>query len=134
MTIPRVVRRPMAVYGFGMALTVKRIYEPSSEADGYRVLVDRLWPRGVSRDAAELDEWAKELAPSSELRRWFDHDAERFEEFGVAYETELDKAGPALDQLRDRGKDGPVTLLIAARDPVHNHGQVLARVLEDGTG
>lgn len=121
--------RPLRVYGFLIAFTVKRIYESSSEADGYRVLVDRLWPRGVSREDAELDAWAKELAPSAELRRWFDHDPERFEEFGAAYEGELANAGPALVQLRDRGKDGPVTLLIAARDTVNNHGEVLARIL-----
>jgi len=113
---------------------VKRAYDAYSLEDGHRVLVDRLWPRGLSRDDARLDEWAKELAPSTELRRSFDHDPERFEEFSAAYEVELDQAGPALDRLRERSVSGAVTLLTATRDPVYSQAAVLARVLDRGDG
>ncbi|WP_285116175.1 DUF488 domain-containing protein [Leifsonia sp. fls2-241-R2A-40a] len=114
--------------------TVKRIYEPASPDDGYRVLVDRLWPRGISKERAALDLWLKEVAPSTELRRWFHHDAaaegEVFDEFRTRYEKELD-GNPAVAELRRIGDEHPtVTLLVGARDPELDHGVVLKQYLE----
>ncbi|HEY4269542.1 MAG TPA: DUF488 domain-containing protein [Galbitalea sp.] len=108
-----------------MTFTIKRIYEHPSADDGYRVLVDRLWPRGVSKVAAELDEWLKDVAPSTELRVWFDHDPARFPEFMSRYVAELVE-NPAVDALRQRGDGGNhVTLLYGAKDPAINHAVVL---------
>jgi uncharacterized protein YeaO (DUF488 family) len=115
-----------------MAVKIKRIYEPAAKSDGYRVLVDRLWPRGVSREKARLDEWARELAPSTELRRWFGHDPERFEEFRRRYVEELRPQEEKLDALRKRARKGTVTLLFAARDTERNEAVVLADVLRSG--
>ena len=99
---------------------LKRAYEPAEPADGYRVLVDRLWPRGVSKEEAQLDEWARELAPSTELRRWFSHDPARFDEFGRRYRDELAAQATKLNELRGRATGGTVTLVYAARDTEHN--------------
>ncbi len=110
----------------------KRIYEPAEPGDGYRVLIDHVWPRGVSKERAHLDEWAKELAPSDELRRWFDHVPERFTEFRRRYRDELRGHAGELDQLRERAADGPVTVVYAARDEDHNNGVVLAELLRGG--
>jgi len=112
-------------------IAVKRIYEPPSPADGRRVLVDRLWPRGVSKARAQLDAWMKDVAPSPELRRWFDHRPERWPEFRRRYIDEL-KSNPALGALRDMAAAGPVTLLYAARDAAHNEAVVLADRLSTG--
>ena len=92
-----------------MALDVraKRVYDPAEPGDGYRVLIDHVWPRGVSRERAHLDEWARELAPSDELRRWFDHVPERFDEFRARYRDELAAHGELLDELRQRARQGP---------------------------
>jgi uncharacterized protein YeaO (DUF488 family) len=108
----------------------KRAYEPAAPADGYRVLIDRIWPRGVSREQARLDEWARELAPSSELRQWFRHDPARFSEFRRRYESELASQGEKLRELRRRARRGTVTLVYGARDTDHNDAVVLAHVLE----
>jgi uncharacterized protein YeaO (DUF488 family) len=109
---------------------VKRIYNEPSASDGYRVLVDRLWPRGVSKEQAMLDDWLKEVAPSAELRTWFGHEPERFEEFKVRYETELD-SNPAVKRLQALVRDHKtITLLYAAKDPVVNHAQVLLGYLQ----
>lgn len=106
-------------------LTIKRIYEPPADEDGLRVLVDRLWPRGVSKEDAALDLWLKEVAPTPELRTWFGHEPERFEEFSARYRAELE-SNPALDRLLEAARDAePVTLLYAARDPECNHAAVL---------
>ena len=113
-----------------MDVRLKRAYEAPATSDGYRVLIDRLWPRGVRRDEARLDEWAKELAPSGELRRWFAHDPERFEEFRARYRAELADRR-ALLELARRASVGPVTILYAARDQQHNNAVVLADVLRD---
>lgn len=115
-----------------MDVRLKRAYDEPAEDDGYRVLVDRLWPRGVARDRACLDEWARELAPSTELRRWFGHDPARFEEFRRRYETELEKQRATLDELRRRAREETVTLVYAARDTEHNDAVVLADVLRRG--
>jgi uncharacterized protein YeaO (DUF488 family) len=110
---------------------VKRIYDEPAETDGYRVLIDRLWPRGVSKERAHLDEWMKEVAPSTELREWFNHEAPHFAEFETRYRTELD-VNPAVAHLRELGKTHPVvTLLIGARDPQFNQGVVLAEYLAE---
>lgn len=107
-------------------IRIKRIYEAPSQSDGRRVLVDRLWPRGVSKEEARLDEWLKEVAPSSELRRWFDHDPEKFEEFRKRYETELAEKEEAVELLESAAEeDGTLTLLYAAKDGTHNHAVVL---------
>ena len=112
-----------------MAVRSKRAYEPPEPSDGYRVLVDRLWPRGVAKEDARLDEWARELAPSPELRKWFAHDPGRFEEFRRRYLEELAAHGEKLDELRRRARGGTVTLVYAARDTEHNDAVVLAEVL-----
>lgn len=101
-------------------------------SDGWRVLVDRLWPRGVSRDRAKLDEWEKELAPSTELRKWFGHDPSRFAEFRHRYVEELRGRRSELTALRRRARAGPVTLVYGARDSEHNEAVVLAEVLRRG--
>ncbi len=108
----------------------KRIYDPAEPDDGYRVLIDHIWPRGVSREKARLDEWVRELAPSDDLRRWFDHVPERFGEFRSRYRDELTAQGERLDALRER--DGPLTILYAARDREHNNAVVLVELLREG--
>ena len=115
-----------------MAVRLKRAYDPPEPADGYRVLVDRLWPRGVSKDEAHLDEWARELAPSSGLRTWFGHDPEKFEEFRRRYRDELAAHDEKLHELRRRARGGTVTLVYAARDTEHNDAVVLAELLRRG--
>jgi uncharacterized protein YeaO (DUF488 family) len=110
----------------------KRVYEPAEREDGYRVLVDHVWPRGVSRARAELDEWARELAPSDELRRWFDHVPERFDDFRSRYRRQLTAHAEKLEELRGRAHEGRVTVLYAARDQEHNNGVVLAELLREG--
>jgi uncharacterized protein YeaO (DUF488 family) len=109
-------------------LRIKRIYEPPAVDDGARVLVDRLWPRGVRKQDAAVMRWLKEVAPSPELRKWFNHDPARLQEFGRRYRAEL-AHNSAVDQLDELLKNGPVTLLYAARDPVCNHARVLADYL-----
>jgi uncharacterized protein YeaO (DUF488 family) len=110
---------------------LKRAYDPAEPGDGYRVLIDRLWPRGVSKERAGLDEWARELAPSTELRTWFGHDPERFAEFERRYRTELAAHSGKLDELRRRARHGTLTLVYAARDEEHNDAVVLAEVLRE---
>lgn len=105
---------------------VKRVYDAVSADDGYRVLVDRLWPRGVSKERAQLDEWCKDVAPSAELRRWFGHVPERFAEFSERYRAEL-AGDPAVPEIVARWSTHPtVTLLFGARDREHNEAVVLA--------
>jgi uncharacterized protein YeaO (DUF488 family) len=111
---------------------VKRAYDPSDPGDGYRVLIDHVWPRGISRERAKLDEWARELAPSDELRRWFDHVPERFDEFRARYRKELAARTDRIEGLRTRASTGPLTIVYAARDREHNNAVVLAELLRDG--
>jgi uncharacterized protein YeaO (DUF488 family) len=108
----------------------KRIYEEPARSDGYRVLVDRVWPRGLAKEKAKLDEWAKDLAPSSELRKWFGHDPERFDEFRQRYREELGEHAEQVEALR--GRKGAVTLLYGARDQLHNNAVVLAELIGQG--
>ena len=115
-----------------MSIQLRRAYEAPAASDGYRVLIDRLWPRGVSKEAADLDEWARELAPSSELRRWFAHDPAKFEEFQQRYRSELGAQQDKLGELRGRARSGTVTLVYGARDTEHNDAVVLAEILRRG--
>ena len=110
-------------------IRVKRVYEPAQPDDGYRVLLDHVWPRGISRERARLDEWARELAPSDGLRRWFDHAPERFDEFRSRYRAELTAHPEKLTELRARARQHPLTIVYAARDEQHNNAVVLAEVL-----
>jgi uncharacterized protein YeaO (DUF488 family) len=112
---------------------IRRAYEEPATSDGYRVLVDRLWPRGVKRESLRLDLWAKDLAPSPTLRRWFGHDPARFREFAVRYHAELraDPARELLAELALRAAAGTVTLVYGARDEEHNGAVVLRDVLAD---
>ncbi|MGJ7911851.1 DUF488 domain-containing protein [Neobacillus sp. LXY-1] len=109
-------------------LILKRVYEPFDELDGSRILVDRLWPRGISKESARLSHWYKEIAPSSELRKWFCHKPELFEEFRIRYldelRTDVQKV-QLIQQLREMAKRGTVTLLYGAKDAVYNHAVVL---------
>lgn len=107
---------------------VKRVYEPAGDEDGVRVLVDRLWPRGLKRSEANLDCWLKEVAPSSGLRRWFSHRADRWIEFKRRYLKELRRSA-ALRALRELSASRDVTLLYAAKDDAHSHALVLAGLL-----
>jgi uncharacterized protein YeaO (DUF488 family) len=111
---------------------LKRAYEPASSTDGHRVLVDRLWPRGVSRTEAILDEWERHLAPSAALRKWFGHKPERFDEFRRRYMKELSEHRDRIAELRRQARAGRLTLVYAARDAEHNDAVVLAEVLRRG--
>ena len=115
-------------------IAIKRVYEPAAEGDGTRILVDRLWPRGVSKVAAHIDLWLKDIAPSTELRRWFNHDPARWKEFAVRYRAELRKLEALLDVIRQRARAGPVTLLFSTRDEELNQAMVLQDVLKQSTG
>jgi uncharacterized protein YeaO (DUF488 family) len=112
-----------------VTVRLKRAYEAPEPADGYRVLIDRLWPRGVAKADARLDEWAQDLAPSTELRRWFGHDPARFAEFRKRYTEELSAQEAKLQELRDRARETTLTLVYGARDTEHNDAVVLAELL-----
>jgi uncharacterized protein YeaO (DUF488 family) len=111
---------------------VKRVRARPATDDGHRVLVDRLWPRGVSKETANLDEWLPDLGPSDELRTWFAHDPQRFDEFRRRYHEELHERRGLLSDLRRRARSGTVTLLFAAKDERHNNAVVLAEALRRG--
>ena len=111
---------------------IRRVYDPPESDDGRRILVDRLWPRGLTRDRAAIDLWLKDVAPSPDLRRWFGHDPDKWEEFGRRYRAELEGRPSEVAQLRDALRQGAVTLLYAARDTAHNHALVLGDVLREG--
>jgi uncharacterized protein YeaO (DUF488 family) len=114
-----------------MSISLKRAYEPPAETDGMRVLVDRLWPRGVTKSRARIDLWLKDLAPSTELRKWFGHDPGKWPEFRKRYRAEL-KGNPALAELREKSRQRDITLVYAARDELHNDAVVLKQVLGRG--
>jgi uncharacterized protein YeaO (DUF488 family) len=109
---------------------LKRAYEAASPLDGVRVLVERLWPRGLSKEQAAIDIWLKEVAPSSELRRWFDHDAAKWQEFRRRYRDELRQRPEGLDRLSSLVAAGPVTFVYGSRDKEHNAAAVLKELLE----
>jgi len=110
-------------------VTIKRAYEPPDDHDGFRVLVDRIWPRGVSKSSLKIDLWLKEIAPSTQLRKWFNHDEAKWDEFQRRYKAELQGAGDQLDCLTKRLSLGPVTLVYAAKDEEHNQAMVLCDLL-----
>ncbi|CAN7687468.1 MULTISPECIES: DUF488 family protein [Ensifer] len=108
-----------------MQLKTKRVYEPKADGDGMRVLVDRLWPRGLTKAEAAVDLWLKDIAPTTELRRWFHADEGTWEEFRERYLAELDGNPVAVDLLRQRIAEGPVTLLYSVKDEARNHAEIL---------
>jgi uncharacterized protein YeaO (DUF488 family) len=108
---------------------LKRAYEPAGPSDGTRILIDRLWPRGVSKEDAAIDHWLKELAPSTALRQWFGHKPERWEEFRKRYRAEIAGHPEALSELRRLARKGPITLVFAAHDELHNDAVVLHELL-----
>ncbi len=110
-------------------IAIKRAYEPASASDGTRVLVDRLWPRGVTREEADLAGWAKDIAPSTGLRKWFGHDPAKWEEFGERYAREVHAHPQELKRLRELAEKGKLTLIYAARDEEHNEARVLRNLL-----
>ncbi len=114
-------------------IRIKRAYEKAAETDGERYLVDRLWPRGVKKEDVRLTDWLKGLGPSHELRRWFDHNPERWQEFQERYAAELKETGNMIlvEVLADRSRDRTVTLVYAAKDPEHNHAVALKRLMEE---
>ena len=116
-----------------MSVRVRRVYEPPEPEDGVRVLVDRLWPRGLAKDAARVDEWPKGLTPSTELRHWYHAGEGSYEEFARRYEAELaaPEAMELLDRVKELAQDGAMTLLTAAKEPGESHAAVLARLLSD---
>jgi uncharacterized protein YeaO (DUF488 family) len=113
-----------------MQIELKRAYDPPAPGDGRRVLVDRIWPRGIARDDLRIDAWLKELAPSPELRKWFGHDPEKWQEFKARYARELNKRPDALAQLLEITKSGRVTLIFGAKDTEHNNAVALKEYLE----
>ncbi len=110
---------------------VRRVYDAPARTDGRRVLVDRLWPRGLTKEEADLDEWCKEVAPSTELRKWYSHDPARFKEFSRRYDVELKQPvrSVALAHLRELAKDHTLTLLTATKQPAISEAEVLAKLL-----
>jgi len=110
-------------------IKIKRIYDPVSEDDGKRILVDRLWPRGLKKGEAKIDEWLKEIAPSDGLRKWFSHDPSKWQEFKNRYKKELKNKSEITEKLRIEAKKGQVTLLFSAKDVEHNNAVVLKEVI-----
>jgi uncharacterized protein YeaO (DUF488 family) len=114
-----------------MPVKIKRMYEPYSKDDGYRILIDRLWPRGIKKEGAHIDKWLKEIAPSTELRKKFNHMVDKWDQFKIAYHTEL-KNSTVVKELLDAIKEhGTVTLLFAAKDEQHNHALVLQQFIKE---
>ena len=114
-----------------MKIQIKRIYEKAASRDGHRILVDRIWPRGVSKEDAQLDDWNKDIAPSTDLRKWFDHKEDRFSEFKKRYKKELSKHTNDLKEIASIAKEKQVTLLYGAKDKEHNQAVVLKEFLEN---
>ncbi|NEE00419.1 DUF488 domain-containing protein [Phytoactinopolyspora halotolerans] len=114
-------------------VAVRRVYEPRKDTDGARVLVDRVWPRGLRKDDADIDEWCKDVAPSTELRKWYGHRPERFAEFARRYRAELHDAerADAMAHVHDLARSGPLCLLTATKDPGHSQAAVLAELLRE---
>lgn len=113
-----------------MSLQVKRIYDKPLKKDGFRILVDRIWPRGVSKADARLDQWVKDIAPSSELRKWFRHYAKRWKAFKQKYFHELDQKGEAINEVAQKAARTRVTLLYGAKDTTYNNAQALKEYIE----
>lgn len=113
-----------------MTIKIKRVYEQPSDSDGGRILVDRLWPRGLTKEKAHVDLWLKEIAPSTELRQWFGHDPERWKGFRERYKKELRHNKDLIEMLTTKAREGTITLLYGARDEKHNEALVLKKFLE----
>ena len=113
-----------------MSIDLKRAYDPPARSDGYRVLVDRIWPRGVTKEDLKVDAWLKEVAPSTVLRKWFGHDPKKWDEFRRRYARELEPHATALEQLVEHARAGHVTLVFAAKDTEHNNAVALREHLE----
>ena len=113
-----------------MAIDLKRAYDPPAKSDGRRILVDRVWPRGIARDDLRIDAWLKDLAPSTELRKWFGHDPAKWDEFRKRYARELEQRSDALEELVKKARAGHITLVFGARDPEHNNAVALKEDLE----
>lgn len=116
----------------GMNVMLKRAYESPAKTDGERILVDRLWPRGLAKVNARIDLWLKDVAPSTELRQWFRHEPDKWPEFKKRYRAEL-KNNPALSELQARSRQRDITLVYAAKDQLHNEAVVLKQILERST-
>ena len=113
-----------------MSIGLKRAYDPPERSDGYRVLIDRIWPRGVTKDDLKVDVWLKEVAPSTDLRKWFGHDPKKWDEFKTRYARELEPHAAALEQLVEKARAGRVTLVFGARDTEHSNAAALKEQLE----
>ena len=111
-------------------INLKRAYEPAAKTDGERILVERLWPRGVSKDRAKIDLWLKDVAPSTDLRKWFGHDPEKWQEFRRRYDAELKEKADVIKMLKQKAKKGRLTFVYAARDEEHNGALALKEILE----
>ena len=114
-----------------MNITIKRVYETPSKEDGKRILIDRLWPRGLTKEKVQIDLWLKEIAPSTELRKWFGHDPSKWTEFKKRYITEIKKNTAVVAQLEEQLKKGKVTLVYGAKDEQHNDAVVLQEYFEN---
>lgn len=114
-----------------MTVKIKRVYAAPNQADGKRILIDRLWPRGLTKEKAKVDLWLKELAPSTELREWFGHDPKKWGEFKKSYHAELDNNQSTLALLKDQQRSGTVTLVYGAKDEGHNDAVVLKEYLDE---
>jgi uncharacterized protein YeaO (DUF488 family) len=112
-------------------IKLKRVYDDVESDDGYRVLVERLWPRGMRKGQVKIDEWLKELGPSNELRKWFGHDPEKWEEFRIRYREELKGKGALLNKLWEKAREGNVTLLYSTRETEHNNAVALKELLDE---
>ena len=117
-----------------MAIKIKRAYEPPSKSDGARILIDGLWPRGVTKEKAEIAEWMKEVAVSAALRKWFSHDPAKWPEFRKRYRAELARNPGAMARLREMARKGTLTIVYAAKDEEHNNAVVLKEFLENRSG
>ena len=113
-----------------MSIDLKRAYDPPAASDGWRVLIDRIWPRGIAKADLQVDAWLKDLAPSAELRKWFGHDPKKWDEFRQHYARELDQRRNAIEQLLERARAGRVTLVFGARDVAHSNAAALKEYLE----
>ena len=113
-----------------MSLQIKRIYDTPSKRDGFRILVDRIWPRGISKAKGQVDQWLKDISPSTELRKWFGHDSKRWKEFKQRYFNELDQKGDVMNKILQKSAKTRVTLLYGAKDTVHNNAQALKDYIE----
>jgi uncharacterized protein YeaO (DUF488 family) len=113
-----------------MTIDAKRAYDPSAKSDGHRILIDRIWPRGVTRDDLRIDAWLKDLAPSTALRKWFGHDPAKWDEFRKRYARELEQHPDALEELVEQASAGHITLVFGAKDTEHNNAVALKELLE----